>query len=75
MKGRPPKLQIHEQVLIQQALQNSPKDYGYQYSYWCDKVLRAFINRQFGVLYHLGHVRRLRKNLVGSGWRYIQTIY
>lgn len=75
MKGRPSKLHLHEQVMIQQALQYSPRDYGYQYSYWSDKTLKDFIKKEFGVSYHLGHVRKMRKNLTGNYGKYRQTIY
>lgn len=72
MSGRPSKLKLHEQVMILQALQSQPKDYGYQYRYWSDKTLQAFIFREFGVSYHLGHIRRLRSQLTGGMWRCIQ---
>ncbi len=41
------------------ALAKSPDDHGFDATRWTPELVRVFIEREYGVSYSLGHVRRL----------------
>lgn len=61
--GRPPKLDEQQQASVQSALGASPTEIGYDQATWTPELLQRHIEREYGVSYSLGHVRRLIREL------------
>jgi transposase len=57
--GRPAELDGPEREALFDALADSPEAHGFEASSWTPDLVREFIEREFGVSYSLGHVRRL----------------
>ena len=57
--GRPKKLDDADREAVFAALADSPDDHGLDAPGWTPELVREFIEREFGVSYSLGHVRRL----------------
>lgn len=57
--GRPTKLDDADREAVFAALGESPDDHGFDAARWTPELVREFIEREFGVSYSLGHVRRL----------------
>jgi transposase len=55
--GRPPKLDDGEWEAIRADIRDDPTEYGVDE--WTPKAVRDYIEREFGVSYSEGHVRRL----------------
>ena len=61
--GRPSKLDDDEHERLEQAVESPPSEYGLGDGEWTPEALQAYIEREFGVAYSLGHVRRLLRQL------------
>jgi transposase len=61
--GRPPKLDADHRATLERHLAASPAEHGYDASAWSSTLVRRHIEREFGVTYSDGHVRRLRREL------------
>ena len=57
--GRPSELDDADRETLFEALSNSPEAHGFEAESWTPRLAREFIEREFGVSYSLGHVRRL----------------
>ncbi|MFC7078972.1 helix-turn-helix domain-containing protein [Halorussus caseinilyticus] len=57
--GRPSELDDTDREALFDALADSPESYGFEAVSWTPHLVREFIEREFGVSYSLGHVRRL----------------
>jgi len=57
--GRPAELDEHDREELFDALADSPEEHGVDAASWTPDAVREFIEREFGVSYSLGHVRRL----------------
>ncbi|WP_137286280.1 helix-turn-helix domain-containing protein [Halorussus salinisoli] len=57
--GRPSELDDRDREALFDALADSPDAYDFEASSWTPQLVREFIEREFGVSYSLGHVRRL----------------
>ena len=60
--GRPPELDDDERAALLDALADSPAAYGFDASSWTPELTWEYIEREFGVSYSLGHVRRLMRD-------------
>lgn len=63
--GRPPKLDDTQQASVRNALNGAPTECGYEQSAWTPELLQRYIEREYGVSYSLGHVRRIIRELSG----------
>lgn len=61
--GRPSKLDDEERERLETAVSVPPSEHGLADGEWTPEALQAFIEREFGVDYSLGHVRRLLRQL------------
>lgn len=61
--GRPPKLDEKQQASVRSVLNTSPTELGYEQSTWTPELLQRHIEREYGVTYSLGHVRRIIREL------------
>ena len=57
--GRPSELDDADRETLFEALSDPPEDHGFEAESWTPRLVREFIEREFGVSYSLGHVRRL----------------
>ncbi|WP_115864885.1 helix-turn-helix domain-containing protein [Halorussus litoreus] len=57
--GRPAELGERDRQELFDALSKPPEEHGVDGSSWTPDAVREFIEREFGVSYSLGHVRRL----------------
>lgn len=57
--GRPAELNDDERESVFAALADTPEAYGFDASSWTPRLAQEFIEREYGVSYSLGHVRRL----------------
>ena len=57
--GRPSALDADDRRALFEAVEGAPDDYGYDAEAWTPELVRRHIEREFGVSYSLGHVRRL----------------
>lgn len=57
--GRPSELDDAERRALFGALADSPNEHGFEESSWTPELVREFVEREYGVSYSLGHVRRL----------------
>ena len=57
--GRPSELDDAERRAVFDALADSPEAYGFEADSWTPDLVRDLIEREYGVSYSLGHVRRL----------------
>lgn len=57
--GRPSELDDAERRAVFDALADSPDAYGFEASSWTPELVQELIEREYGVSYSLGHVRRL----------------
>jgi len=61
--GRPSKLSTAQRRQVTEWLRTSPREYGHEATEWTPALLRERIAAEFGVVYSLGHLRRLREEL------------
>ncbi|NHN61252.1 MULTISPECIES: helix-turn-helix domain-containing protein [Halorussus] len=59
--GRPSELDDADREALFDALADSPDAYGFDAESWTPRLAREFVEREFGVSYSLGHVRRLMR--------------
>ncbi|WP_135825193.1 helix-turn-helix domain-containing protein [Halorussus ruber] len=64
--GRPSELDDAERRSVFDALADSPQAYGFEASSWTPELVQEFIEREYGVSYSLGHVRRLIRDAEAS---------
>lgn len=57
--GRPPKLEEEERSNLSADVIRSPAELGFEQSTWTPELLAQYIEREYGVAYSLGHVRRI----------------
>jgi transposase len=57
--GRPSELDQREREAVFDAIADSPEAYGFDASSWSPELVQELIEREYGVSYSLGHVRRL----------------
>lgn len=57
--GRTPRLDADQRAALEAALDAPPADAGVDADEWTPAAVRAYVEREFGVSYSLGHVRRL----------------
>ena len=57
--GRPSELDEAEREAVFDAIADSPESYGFDASSWTPELVQQLIEREYGVSYSLGHVRRL----------------
>jgi transposase len=57
--GRPSELDERKREEVFDAIADSPEAYGFDASSWTPELVRELIEREYGVSYSLGHVRRL----------------
>ncbi|USZ69960.1 helix-turn-helix domain-containing protein (plasmid) [Halorussus salilacus] len=57
--GRPSELDDADREAVFGALADSPEAYGFDAASWTPELVRDLIEREYGVSYSLGHVRRL----------------
>ncbi|MFB6131763.1 MAG: helix-turn-helix domain-containing protein [Salinigranum sp.] len=65
--GRPPKLDESERERLREELDASPAEFGYDDSEWTPDVVRTHIEREYGISYSEGHVRRLLRQFSEKG--------
>jgi len=61
--GAPPKLTEAQKIKLEHALEKKPIDYGIPFVLWTGKLVRYFIQKQFGVEYQMPQVRRILSSL------------
>lgn len=61
--GRPALLADRERAALASALGASPADAGFEASSWTPELVREHVERTYGVVYSLGHARRLLREL------------
>jgi transposase len=61
--GRPAKLVASQRERLSDALAGSPAELGYDASDWTPELAQSHIERTYDVVYSLGHVRRLLREL------------
>lgn len=64
--GRPSKLSAEQRRAVANWLHASPREHGLDADEWSPALLRDRIREEFGIDYSLGHLRRLRDDLVRS---------
>lgn len=64
--GRPAELTADERTELARHLADTPGEYGYDPAEWTPRLVRDHIEREFGVSYSLGHVRRLLREAGGE---------
>ena len=57
--GRPPQLTDTARTELQANLDDDPADHGYDADTWSPELVQTHIEREHGVSYSTGHVRRL----------------
>jgi len=57
--GRPPLLSEQERGHLTEVLHQSPRDIEFEQKFWTPELAQEYIQREYGILYSLGHVRRL----------------
>lgn len=57
--GRPPRLTDAARATLQTDLADDPSDHGYDAETWTPELVQRHIEREYGVSYSTGHVRRL----------------
>lgn len=62
--GRPAALDDAAQVRLAETLDEPPSQHGFDAATWSPTLVRRYIDREFGVEYSLGHVRRLLRERV-----------
>ena len=60
--GRPSELAGPDRRSLFSAVDETPAEYGYDESAWTPELVQQHIEREFGVSYSVGHVRRLLRN-------------
>ena len=64
--GRPSKLTASQRERLFDDLAGSPAEIGYDASEWISERVQSHIEQTYGVIYSLGHVRRLLRELPAS---------
>jgi len=64
--GRPSKLQEQERRKFAAALEETPREVGYEASEWTPTLARRYLRESFGVEYSDRHVRRLLSERGGT---------
>ena len=57
--GRPSELDREQRRQLFDAVADDPRTYGYDAAEWTPELVRHYVEREFGVSYSVGHVRRL----------------
>lgn len=57
--GRPPRLTETARETLQEDLADDPADHGYDADAWTPELVQSHVEREYGVSYSTGHVRRL----------------
>ncbi|MEM4780416.1 MAG: helix-turn-helix domain-containing protein [Halalkalicoccus sp.] len=57
--GRPPKLDDSQRVALAADLDAPPAEFGYDLENWTPELVREHVEREYGIEYSTGHVRRL----------------
>lgn len=57
--GRPPKLSRTGRRRLENALERTPAEFGYDGDTWTPALVTTYVEEAFGVSYSEGHVRRL----------------
>lgn len=57
--GRPPRLTDTARETLQTDLTDTPVSHGYDTDEWTPELVQSHIEREYGVAYSTGHVRRL----------------
>ncbi len=60
--GRPTKLDERDRESVVEDLTRSPVDFGYDAGEWTTDLVRTHLEREYGVEYSTGHVRRLLRD-------------
>ncbi len=63
--GRKPQLSAEQSPQLEQSLSDGPEAHGYPTPLWTCQLVVHLIHKQFGIRYHLGHIRKI---LVRLGW-------
>jgi transposase len=63
--GRPPRLTDAAREALQTDLDDEPSDHGYDEETWTPELVQQYIEREYGVSYSTGHVRRLLREFDG----------
>ncbi len=66
--GGPSKLTAEEREQLEDTLQQSPTELGYEYQAWSPKFLLHYVNEEFDVEYTASHARYLLHE-AGLSWR------
>ena len=61
--GRPPRMTQHEAQQLRDIIDSGPVAYGLNTGIWTSVNIAEIIEREFGVTYHPGHVRRLLRQI------------
>lgn len=61
--GRPSELDDSERSVLVEHLDAAPGEFGHDADEWTPELVRSHIEREFGVSYSEGHVRRLLRQL------------
>jgi transposase len=60
--GRPALLDEYEREHFAKVVQRRPRDVGFEQTSWTPELAQEYIQREYGVSYSLGHIRRLLRN-------------
>jgi transposase len=63
LPGAVPKLNDKEKDELKILLLRNPKEFGFEAELWTSPMVKCLIRKQFGVIYHEGHVRKLLHEL------------
>lgn len=61
--GRPRELGDHERLLLAKAIERGPQASGFNGGVWTSPMVAEYIEKRWGVKYHVGHVRKLLHQL------------
>jgi len=56
--GRPPSLDEREREHLNRVLQRRPEHVGFEQTFWTPELVQEYVQREYDVLYSLGHIRR-----------------
>lgn len=66
--GRPPKLDESARESLADDLAVSPAEFGYESEEWTPELVRDRVEREYGVEYSTGHIRRLLREELQSNY-------
>ena len=67
--GAEPKLRLDQQETLKKAVAEGPEKAGFDTGVWTSPLVKEFIRREFGVIYHVSQVRRIL-NRLGFSFQY-----